>query len=148
MASLGGVIVAIRSFFDYLQNLSVTVNLPDIHFPAVIRNFFEWVNQFLRFIFMLLPGIPPFDLRAQLVIVSFILPLILSITFVWFVTPFRNSVSQIVDIAVAIALSMSVVQGVHIVGDRLPARHGPWWLLFRHPGDHACCEVQTLELDA
>jgi hypothetical protein len=103
---LWAIIVAFQSLFAYLQNLSATINLPDVQLPEQLRSILQYITRFIDLLILSIPTIPAFDLRAELAIVSFVLPFLVIIFFLWFVTPFYHVAYQLLDLLVLICVSM------------------------------------------
>jgi hypothetical protein len=134
MPDMSVVVVAVMSVITYLQNLGATLNLPKIDLPEEARQIFQYVTKFLDILLRLIPALPAFDLRAQLVIIAFLLPLLLTIVFVWFVTPFIQVIRQTLDILVVAMTSMCVAAGFlgeWSTGKRLASVGGGLYLLLR-----------------
>ncbi|OHT01506.1 hypothetical protein TRFO_31656 [Tritrichomonas foetus] len=100
------------SFFTYFQNIGCTISLPSIEVPEQMRVFLDCVRNFLAFIQSMIPAIPPFDLRMQLVIMTVGFPLILDILFVWFVQPLLTTIFHVIDLGAMFCLFMFLSQGI------------------------------------
>jgi hypothetical protein len=108
VAETNAILQALITFVSYLQNLGATINLPDIKMPDELRNVFQYVTKFIDLVLSIIPNMPAFDVRAQLVIMSFLLPFILDAAFVWFVTPFMRVIIQMLDVITAAVTAMVI----------------------------------------
>jgi len=90
----------ITSICSYFQNLGATISASNLNVPPQLKKIMNSVTQFLNTLEALIPSIPAFDIRAQLVIMAIGIPFILDVIFVWFVSPFGQVISHLIDIAV------------------------------------------------
>ena len=114
MAYASSIASAIVQIFNYMQNMGATVNLPKFNIPEEVSNVITIFTRFLHAILNFIPGLPPIDVRAQLAILSLGVPLFLDIIFVWFVNPFFQVLSHLLDLVILFLFSMSVTQGIII----------------------------------
>ncbi|OHS95880.1 hypothetical protein TRFO_10291 [Tritrichomonas foetus] len=112
MAYSSAIASSIVQLFNYLQNLGATVNLPKFEMPEQVGKVISIFTKFLHTLLNLIPKIPAFDVRAQLVILALGIPLVLDIFFIWFVNPLQKTLSHIFDLLILVVFSMSVTQGL------------------------------------
>lgn len=97
---------AIISLFTYFQNIGITIDFPNIPLPPEMKKILSSIKNFLGTIQQLIPKIPAFDIRCQLVIMALGIPCVLDIFFVWFIQPFLTTLFHIIDIAALIACAL------------------------------------------
>ena len=110
--TFNSLIQSVTSFVTYLQNLSATIDVENVDLPEGIRKAVTSFSHFLDRILKIIPLIPAFDVRAQLVIIAICLPFILDVMFVWFVAPFFDTVFHLVDILTIIVGTMIITESV------------------------------------
>ena len=94
-ASLSSVIV---SLITYLQNIGISVDMPTITLPEKMVQWLGFMKRFFQIFMSFVPNVPEFDVRAQLVVLSFGIPFILDVVFVWFVNPIYKTIFHILDL--------------------------------------------------
>ena len=112
MSNLNSLVQSVVSFITYLQNLSATMNVPSIDLPDGLRKVITSVSRFLDRVLELIPLLPAFDVRAQIAIIALGLPFLLDIIFVWFVSPFFDTVFHLVDILTIIVGTMILTESI------------------------------------
>lgn len=90
---------AVMSFFSYFQNLGCQLSLPQVQMPDKFVEIIETVKNFLRTLQLLIPQIPQFDVRTQMIIMAVVIPLVLDMFFVWFVQPISTTLLHVFDLA-------------------------------------------------
>ena len=87
------------SFITFWQNLGVTVEFPELHLPEPVQKAIGFFKNFFNIVFFtIIPNIPKFDLRTQLIILACGIPFILDICIMWFVNPLIHTICHIFDI--------------------------------------------------
>jgi len=86
------------SIITYSQNIGISMDMPSVKLPAKVVSFFTSFKKFFIVFMGMIPDIPSFDNRAQLVILSLGIPFILDVIFVWFVSPLVRTIFHIIDL--------------------------------------------------
>jgi len=90
------------SFINFWQNIGITINFPHISMPGWLRIALTFVQNFINIVvFTIIPKIPNFDSRTQLVILSLGIPFLLDVCIMWFVNPLSQTILHILDLASA-----------------------------------------------
>lgn len=85
MISFSGIIMSCATFW---QNIGISISFPEVPVPDSIKRIFTILQNFYNdILFNLIPKIPKFDKRAQLVILSLGLTIVLDVAIMWFVNP-------------------------------------------------------------
>ncbi|OHS93594.1 hypothetical protein TRFO_40135 [Tritrichomonas foetus] len=88
----------ITSFFSYFQNLGSMSDVPEVPLPEEVKNALTSISQFIAAIQRWIPVLPNFDVRAQLVIVSLFIPVLLNLLLVWAIFSTKTFFLQIIDV--------------------------------------------------
>lgn len=112
MVNAGSISTVFVSIFTYLQNLGSTINLPNFDFPPKVVEIYTSFLVFVKRIIALIPNLPDFDIRAQLMLLSLGIPILLDIVCVWFINPFRSVFFHLLDIAVTICGVSTLVRAI------------------------------------
>lgn len=103
---------SVVSLFTYLQNLGAASELPTYEIPEQLQGVVNFLTKFLFNIIQFIPKIPAFDVRAQLIILSLGIPLVLDVLFIWFINPFFDTLLHMIDIIVLIVFTMLITEGL------------------------------------
>jgi hypothetical protein len=106
VADLTVVVTAIMSVVSYLQNIGASMNGPDFDLPDQARQIFQYVSKFLDAILRSIPSLPAFDGRAQLALMAFVIPFLVTVVFIFVVTPSGQVILHLTDILVVAVTSM------------------------------------------
>lgn len=102
------ILPAAQSFLSYIQQLNLNTQSSDLPVPSwlqAILNLFTNIAVFLSEVFS---GFPDFDIRFLFIIQAVLIPLILDVIFLWFITPIGILIMDIIDLVVAFILSFSI----------------------------------------
>ena len=135
MSNLNSLTQGIVSVITFLQNLGASANLPNVELPQEMRNIFQYVSKFLDTVLTIIPKIPAFDVRAQLMILCLAIPLVLDIVFVWFVSPFFDVLFHVFDLVTVVIVTMmiteSIIQNLWTAGAKFVIALGLLYLVMR-----------------
>lgn len=82
--SLGATVLAL---FTYYQNLGVITFPPNAKVPDRMKEVMGYVNRILSSMAITIPHVPNFDVMFQLALLAVIVPFLLDVTLVWFLSP-------------------------------------------------------------
>ena len=89
---------SLTMIINFWQNINLNLNIPYFQAPEWLKSVLNCFNDLFFFLAVLFEKIPKFDIRAQLVLLSIGMPLILDVI-TWFASSLRENIFHIVDIA-------------------------------------------------
>ena len=98
----------INSVITFWQQIGMTFDVTTMNLPTKVNNVITGMVYLFDYILKLLPAVPDFDLRGNLVILSVGVPIVIDLIFVWFLNPLWETVLHIVGVIACFLFTYSI----------------------------------------